>query len=268
MRKSLLFTFILVSLILFSLIFGVPLLGRINQDSGRSGIRVESNQASGVLIDRKEVGKTPLQIENLNPGDHLVEVKGNDGQSSWQGLVKLNSGTLTYVNRELSKTQTSSAGDVISLEKGKGVSILSNPTGAQVSVDGQDKGFSPIWIDELSPGEHLFMLTKGSFTPRTIRSVVTQGYRLNISVDLLISSVDVTKIDTPPVLPQVQLVVIQTPTGFLRVRSAPDINSSEVARVSPGDKLTQIEDLTSWKKVKLTDGKEGYVSSSYVEKTP
>lgn len=264
MRKTVFIFLVCLSTFLLVLRLSLKPLRDYLSVPARAGIRVESIPPALVLLDNQEAGKSPVQKEDLAAGDHLIEIKGE--AMGWKGYVKLNPGTLTVVNRELNKEPSLQSGEVISLEKGQGIAVLSNPTGADVEIDGNLRGRTPLSLPDLSSGEHQFMITKGSFTTRSIRSVMTDGYRLNLVVDLAVSDIDVTKLEAVPIQSTPQIRVLQTPTGFLRVRAQASVNSQEVGRVVPGDKLPLLEELPSWKKVRLADGKEGYVSSQYVEK--
>ncbi|OGC50914.1 hypothetical protein A2716_02670 [candidate division WWE3 bacterium RIFCSPHIGHO2_01_FULL_40_23] len=58
--------------------------------------------------------------------------------------------------------------------------------------------------------------------------------------------------------------VLSTGTGWLRVRSEPSLTASEIGRINSGDEVSVLEERTEWLKVLFGDGKEGWVSSSYV----
>ena len=264
MRKAAYFLLIFLSLILLLIRFGTKPIMDIFGLQPRAGLRVEASQEANVSIDGKEMGKTPFQGEDFKPGDYLVVLKKDD--SFWQGYVKLNSGTLSVVNRELASTQASSSGEIITLQKGRGVTIISNPSQSEVSVDGKSYGRTPVQITDLSAGEHLFLISHLNFLKRSIRAVLAPEYNLNLIVDLAISSADFTQVATVPIESSPQVIIKQTPTGFLRVRASPSLESNEVGRVSPGDTLTLLEEISSWYKIRLPDGKEGYISSSYADK--
>ncbi len=264
MRRVIFALLVFVSLIILIIRFGSSPLSKILGLESRAGVRVEASQEAKVLIDQKEVGKTPFQSEDLAPGDHLISLQASS--SNWQGYIKLNSGTLSVVNRDLAETAASSSGELITLEPGIGATIISTPTQADVEIDGKSYGQTPILIKDLAPGEHVFLISHNNFLKRSIRAVLAPGYNLNLIVDLAISETDFTKITSVPIQSSKQLVVKATPTGFLRVRAEPSLSSREIARVNPGDILTLLEEKDSWDKVKLSDGKEGYISASYVEK--
>lgn len=231
--------------------------------SDKAGLRVLATPQAQVFIDGSEVGNTPFEDTNLSKKEY--EVKVLSGEMVWQAKVRLSAGTLTIINRELAKDTTSSAGETLTLEKGKGVTVISSPDGADIEIDGKVYGKTPTKVD-IEPGEHTFNISKGNFLKRSINASVPQNYNLILNVDLALSEADLTNINTPVITQTPMVVVKSTPTGFLRVREKASTSSKEVSQVKPGDELVLLEELPSWNRVRLPDGTEGYVSTSYIEK--
>lgn len=270
MRKLILIILVFISILAIGIRLGTKPISDFFNLTPRSGLRVESNKKAKILVNNKEVGNTPYQDENLSEGDYLVALKLDESTSSanlsWQGFVKLNGGTLSVINRDIAPTLIASSGEVITLEKGQGVTIISTPNQAEVYIDNKLYGRTPITISQIATGEHQFIISKDNFLKRSIRATLVDNYNLTLNVDLAITEPDLTKVPTVPIQSVQQVTIKSTPTGFLRVRATPSLNAAEVARVSPGDKLTLIEEVPSWMKVKLSDGKEGYISSTYAQK--
>jgi uncharacterized protein YgiM (DUF1202 family) len=63
-----------------------------------------------------------------------------------------------------------------------------------------------------------------------------------------------------------KVIILSTPTGFLRVRQDSSITSTEISQINPGETYSLLEEKTGWYKIKLTDGKEGWISSQYATK--
>lgn len=271
MRKVLVLSLVFLSIISILINFGYqPLIAALGL-TPKAGIRVTSDQKAKVLVDNKEVGNTPYQDENLKEGEYLVVLKNDpegseSGKILWQGYAKLYGGTLTVINRDLADNPSTSSGETITLEKGGGATIVSTPPQAEVVVDNKVAGRTPVTIDSLAAGEHQFMISKNSYLKRNIKATAVDGYNLTLTVDLAISEPDLTKLPTIPVTTSVEVVVKKTPTGFLRVRKSPSLDGEEIARVSPGDSLVLLEEIANWDRVRLVDGKEGYVSSIFVGK--
>lgn len=54
---------------------------------------------------------------------------------------------------------------------------------------------------------------------------------------------------------------------FVNVRSAPKITATQVAKFNQGDRVDVVEFVdAAWAKIRLADGKDGYVSSRYISK--
>lgn len=64
----------------------------------------------------------------------------------------------------------------------------------------------------------------------------------------------------------VVVVILDTPTGWLRVRSGPGTTFVEVAKVNPGEKYEFLEESSGWYKIQFKGGKEGWVVGTYVKK--
>lgn len=263
MKKLLFLTLIFLSIFILSLQFS-SVATKFLANKEKAGIKILSAPSDAeVFIDGSPAGQTPFEDEDLE--QRTVHVKLKSGLASWVGQVKLNGGTVTIVNRELSEDEASSSGEVLTLTKGGGVNIISDPEGAEVEVDGKTYGRTPNFVN-IGSGEHIFVLSKTGYLKRSIKALVPTGFNLGLNVDLALSELDLSNIVTPPVTVTEKLKVLSTPTGFLRIRDKPSLTGKEITRVLPGDELILLEELTSWDKVRLISGKEGYVSSQYVEK--
>jgi len=264
MRRVIVLLLVFLSVVVLVVRFGSFFVSKYLVGQTRSGVRIDASSVADVTIDNVSAGKTPVEKEDLTAGDHLVKLQSTDG--SWQGYVKLNSGTLTVVNRDLAQTAASSSGEIITLEKGSGATVVSTPDGSDVEVDGKSVGKTPLSIPGLSPGEHNFSVSHPNYLKRSIKATATDGYNLTLSVDLALSEADLTQIETTPIQSTTEVVVQQTPTGFLNIRSQASETAQIVGKAKPGDTLTLLEELPSWDRIRTSDGTEGYVFSSYVQK--
>lgn len=275
MKKIVISLLVFLGILGILLRFGYPLLVQRLGLQGRAGVKIDSTPKTKVLINDKEVGETPFQDEQLSKGEFLISLKNlsevsssatSSGKVLWQGYVKLNSGTLSVVNRDLTDQSTTSSGEVISLEPGDGVTIVSTPTAAVVSVDGKEQGRTPLTISNLPAGEHQFIISHDNFLNRSIRANLVDGFNLKLNVDLALSEADLTKIAVPAITEAKQVVVKKTPTGTLNVRETASTNAKVVTQVKPGDILSVLEEIPNWARVRTPDEKEGFVSSAYIEK--
>lgn len=263
-KKALIFGLVLVSLLIITLQFSNKIASSVFKTREKAGLRVLSVPiGANVYVNGDSVGKTPYEDQDLTTQEYALKIETDS--SSWEGKIKLIPGVLTVLNRELTPDSSSSAGEVLTLEKGKGVTIISNPSGALVEINGKQYGNTPISVD-IAPGEHTFAIKKPSYLNRSIRATVPDGYNLVINADLALSEADLTKLTAPVITETPKVLVKNTPTGFLRVREKASVTSPELAKVSPGDELVLLEELSDWVRIRLSNGTEGYVSSTYVEK--
>ena len=58
-----------------------------------------------------------------------------------------------------------------------------------------------------------------------------------------------------------EVTILDTPTGWLRVRTAP--GGSEIGKVLPGEEYPVISQSNDWFEIELEEGKTGFVSSKY-----
>lgn len=264
MKKIIIWILVLMSLAVLTVRFSSKAEEVLFGIKPKSGISVLSTpDGATVFLDGKEMGKTPFESKNLDVSDLLVKIEKD--QAIWQGRISLVAGTITVVNRDLSKDSSSSAGEVLTLKKGKGITIVSSPSDASIEIDGKTFGKTPQTLD-IAPGEHIILLTHTNYLNRSIKANLPDGFNLIVVSDLSLSEADLTTISTPIITQTPEVIVKSTPTGFLRVRDKPSTVGKEVAQVKPGDTLILLEEQENWDRVRLPDGTEGYVLASYVEK--
>lgn len=264
MKKTLLWFLILISALSLIVRYSPKMAEIFLGIKQKSGVAIFSMpDGASVFLDGKEVGKTPYDDKNLEV--KLYDIKLDKDGAYWQGKVKLKSGTITSISRDLSKDQASSAGEILTLEKGTGLTVISNPDEAQVEIDGKTYGKTPITID-LKTGEHIIVVSHSNYLNRSIKASLPENFNLTVSVDLGLSEADLTSIAAPVITQTPQVIVAKTPTGFLRVRDKASIGGKEIGRINSGDTLILLEELSGWDRVRLSDGTEGFVSSVYVSK--
>lgn len=264
MKKILVWFLIITSLAALLLRFGnkwTEILFGIKQVSGLSVL--SQPQEAMVFLDGQEVGKTPYEDKNLKVKDYIVRIEKD--KASWEGKVKLAPGTVTVVNRDIATDSASSAGEILTLDKGKGLTVISNPPEAEVEIDGKSYGKTPVALN-IDAGKHTILLGRANYLKRSIRVFLPENLNLTVSVDLGLSEADLTAVTAPVITQTPQVFVKSTPTGFLRVRDKASLNGKEITQVKPGDSLILLEEQSGWDRVRLSDGTEGFVSSVYVEK--
>lgn len=271
-KKTIFFILIIASILVLTLRLVNQFGGSLFPVNEKSGIKILSNPAGvPVFLNDRLVGKTPYEDQSLVAGQYRLKIDPtttaatSSGLLVWQGRVKLSGGTLTIVNRDLAKETPAAAGEIITLEKGHGVTIISSPAGSVVEIDGKDYGTTPVALD-IQSGEHIFVLKHSGYLNRSIKALVVENFNLVLNVELALSEADLSNVATPTPTQTSAVVVKNTPSGFLRVRDKGDLSGRELTRVAPGDILVLLDEQDDWDHVRLPDGSEGFVSRDYVEK--
>jgi hypothetical protein len=126
-------------------------------------LRIESDPAGAAVdIDGSPRGITPLTLD-LKAGSHAVTVTHGDSVERIQAMVA--AGTVN--TQHLHWAAESTAAAVGRLE------VSSEPSGVSVSVDGEQRGASPLSLDSLTPGEHQVTVQIAGHTQK--RTVVIEG---------------------------------------------------------------------------------------------
>jgi hypothetical protein len=292
----------LVLLLFLFIIFGAFIFYRfiiLNNQDVYGRLKIVSSPAAGVFVDNVPAGRTPFE-NKYKVGEYTVKLipEANAKQiASWQGKVKIYKNSLTYVNRELGKSENTSAGEILTIEKmtkkpenpnfGE-IYVESDPSGSIISLDNDEKGIAPFTMERVLKGDHEISAYLPGFLNRTQKINITPGYRVNIAFKLALDPNQVKPIAspsaqlsatpsatlTPSVSPKPSVspngkseVEIQdTPTGFLRVRQDPSINGAEIGQVKPGETYPLLDEQDGWYQIKLQDGTKGWVSSDYATK--
>ncbi|MCD4754306.1 MAG: PEGA domain-containing protein [Deltaproteobacteria bacterium] len=106
----------------------------------RPGLKVVSEpSASTVFLDEKYTGETPLSIRMWMGGKHIIKVT-KEGRNDFEQIIEMQFGTTKEVNAELVPRLLG------------GLTVQSDPEGANVYLDGQMKGVTPLRLDKVKKG--------------------------------------------------------------------------------------------------------------------
>jgi uncharacterized protein YgiM (DUF1202 family) len=254
------------------------LSGYFRQKPG--GILIITSPVSNVYINNVLVGKSPY-TSTYQAGQITLKLVPDTLDSSlipYETKITLVPGVQTVVRREFGKSEDLSSGDVISFDKigtrETGLIVVSTPENAQVSVDGLPQGFAPYKTSGISPASHQVTVKAPGYTDRVMTLKTQVGYRLSLYVKLA-KATEPQPTATPTPVTKTFVQILSTPTGFLRVRTAPGTAGEEIAQVKPGSQYLFISDdvSTGWVEIQyeaaapgLPNGISGWVSGQYVKK--
>lgn len=94
------------------------------------------------------------------------------------------------------------------------------------------------------------------------RFVFTETLSYESQAPLVVPDVEVSISDTES---ESQIEITSTPTGYLRVRSGPSTEDSEVLKVFPGDRYAVVSTKGDWVEIDLGEGATGWIFAEYAE---
>lgn len=260
-------------------------------------LKVNSIPSASIFLDNKHKGRTPFE-DKVEAGEYTIKIVPDAGASSlatWQGKIIVEPNALTYVNRELSESELSSAGDILWLEKitsnASELSVTTIPDGATLVLDDENKGMTPIAVSSVAAADHTVSITSPGFMPRTLKIKTPAGYKLNALIQLALGSGTATAPSASPaagisptpavagistsVTPKPSaageptkpyITIKDTPTGFLRVRMEPSTGATESGKVNPGQKFSIVDSQNGWYQILFDGTNKGWVSGQYATK--
>lgn len=264
--------FMVIALLALGLIVGIIffLLGYLKPTVG--GIYIESTPGASVFVNSERVGKTPFK-DTFEPGEVVVKLVPDSFEtplSTYETKVTLVSGVETVIRRDFGQTQEISGGEIISFEKidnkETGLAIITLPDAAQLLIDQGTKAFSPYKSSTITPGIHQIKVSANGFKERNIEVKAHQGYKLTAIIELVPDKdIQPEQEEEEELIQETKIEILETPVGFLRVRSEPSTLGREVSRVEPEQVFLLLEEdgKTGWYKIEYEEGEEGWISSKY-----
>jgi len=270
------FAFFLLFLVTI-IAFGITVF-LYSQNLGKGALQVTSEPNSKVYLDGKLIGQTPLckceAKDMINEGTYAIKLVSTEGVfPSFDQKISINPKVLTVVDRTFAENSGASA-SVISLSKLSdkndiSLTIISFPDKAKVFLDGNQIGQSPLSINSITESDHELKLTKTGYKDKIVKIRTIKGYKLESVLFLAANpkeTVTPATASATPALSVTKVLILQTPTGFLRVRSQASLAGSQIALVYPGETYDLLSEQGNWFKIKLSGGIEGFVSSQYSQK--
>lgn len=256
----------------------------VKAQAQKGALQVTSAPESKVYLNNKYLGQTPLckcESSNMLPtGDYTIRLVPADKKlSEFQEKVTISEAVLTVVDRKFGE-HSLSEGSVISLtpladKKKTELLVVSFPQGASVLLDNNPIGQTPLSFKDPTESDHAIKVKKDGYNEKSIRIRTPAGYKLTVAVYLSTNSQNVaqptpTIAVSPSAAPSTaalqKVLILDTPTGFLRVRQQASVNAGELARVNPGEVIDLVEESNGWYLIRLSDGTQGWISADYAQK--
>lgn len=137
-----------------------------------------------VLIDGQPRGGTPLVVDGLTEGEHVVEIRSQgEGYQPFSQVVTIRADARATVDATIRV-----APDLGSLR------FIANVPGAIISLDGVDIGVAPAAKGALTPGEHSVMARATGYESVMQSVTVIAGRERVVSIRFTTASTDVARI--------------------------------------------------------------------------
>jgi len=278
MKRILLF---LGPIVLGLIVFFTFLFFFSKSKSGNGALQITAVPVSNVYLNGKLLGKTPLckcEGKDMIPsGTYTIKLTplAGDNLQPYEETITITKGILTVVDRTFGIGEAST-GSVITLiplpdSTQTQAFIASFPSDVEVSIDGNDSGKTPLLVKTLTPSDHEILLSKEGYKDKTVHIHTVSGYQLKALITLGVvvpTSTAAANFQNASLTPveKAKVTILDTPTGFLRVRSEPSLGASETAQVKPGDTFPFQDEQNGWYQIELSAGKTGWVNSQYAQK--
>ncbi|HRN69853.1 MAG TPA: PEGA domain-containing protein [Candidatus Woesebacteria bacterium] len=294
MKKKLL---IIIGLVVIFIVFIFVRFFWLDRQNASGKIKILSSPAATVFIDNVAVGKTPYEINNQKVGEYTIKLIPDEADKktvTWEGKIPVYNNTLTYVGRELGTSELTSAGEMLTVvkmeQKPEGntgeVLIETEPAGAIIYLDNDEKGVAPLKLDDVPTGDHELAVYLPGFFRRALRIKVEKGYQVKANFKLAldqshksleaeleaarkVASDEAKKKEEESASKATAnssntIEILDTEVGYLNVRSKASVSGDIVTTVNPGDQFEYEEEENGWYKITTDDG-SGWVSGDYVD---
>ena len=275
MRRAL---YILIPFLIAVLIFAIVILF-LARTRDKGALQVTSVPPSSVYLNNKLIGQTPLYKYELKDlievGNYTIKLIPLQGDfPPFEQKISISPKVLTVVDRTFGP-QALSQGSIIDLTpiqdpKDAQISVISFPDTTEVFLDNSLSGQAPLLLKNITQSDHELKLTKEGYKDKIVKIRTVLGYKLEavifMGVNPQVATASANPSSPSAVLSVPKVLILDTPTGFLRVRQTPSIGGNEIGQVKPGESYQLLLEQEGWYKIKLTNNKEGWINSQYAKK--
>ncbi len=272
MKKLLYFILTIVAAVL---VFSVILFLFV-ENKGKGALQITASVTANVYLNGKLVGTTPFckceQKDLLTEGDYTLKLVAKSGNfDPFEQMITIAPNALTAVDKNFAQRGFGNA-SVINLSqvqdsKVAQLLVVTFPGKAQVYVDNNSKGESPVWIKDIGVADHNIKISKSGYQDKIVRVRTVSGFKLNAVIYLGLNPV-ATSGASWGALPSNKtqtVTILNTPTGFLRVRDQASLNSNEIGQVKPGETYNLLDEQNGWYQIEFNNQK-GWISGQYAQK--
>lgn len=221
--------------LLVLLLLGVALGGCLKKEK-MGALKVNTGQPATIQIDGKDMGQTPYSADALREGEISVRLTPQDTTlQPWDGLIDVTSGVWTVVNRTFANNNAQAEGYIITMEPISqamtSISVVSDPDGAMVKMDGESVGPTPLEKNQVNAGTHSLTISAPGYKEMSLSVNSQNGYK--VLVDVKLSKLEIAPIqDITEATNSAEATQSATPTG--KLTPTPSRTTSPTPTTKPG----------------------------------
>jgi len=235
-------------------------------------LEIKTSPETVVYLNGEKAGTTPFKKE-LPPQTIKVSLFSKNQSSNQNPLlekkVRINPLVLTFLRYDF--TPNKENGEILTLSKERiknqtSLKVSSFPSHATVILDETVKGYTPIFLKEVPPGQHILKISLPHYQSHVLEVNLSPGYRLECQVDLAQEEENPIQEKPATTTEKEKVVILNTPTGWLRVREGPGKTFATIGKVYPQEEYPLLEEKNDWFKIRWQEENEGWIAKDYAKK--
>ncbi len=151
-----------------------------------------------IYLDGNYVGVSHQVINDIPTGIHAISLK-KDGYYDWNSEIEIVKGKTIAITAEMETREIPYDGSI---------NILSTPSNAEVYIDGELKGYTPLIIRELGPGNYHINLKLAGYQDWDVSVDVSADEQEKISANLYPSASTSPSETSTPISPLISVISI------------------------------------------------------------
>ncbi|MBD3365962.1 PEGA domain-containing protein [candidate division WWE3 bacterium] len=180
-----LLTYLVLFAVLGGIAYGVTIgMQQVPGLKQKSALTVQTQyDTAEVYVDGEKVGESPLEKFSVEPGTHEIKLVG--AEAEFIDRLDFNPEVETALQRDTGVSAVFASGMNFVMEKdATTLTVISQPSGATVYLDGTEMGETPLTLDKVTEGSYTLDVRMEGYEGQSAPIQVKDGYKLMVSAKL------------------------------------------------------------------------------------